>query len=315
MEFSGLLVGAALASIIIVASATMFMTLRAQGVLGVEEYRLYCFFDKGLGLRVGTKVQVNGVEVGRVSNLGLTPMSKVKLTFTIKTDYKPWITSDARVYATRDQNVIAERIINIEQPSGLPLNPAKVLQDGQELYAGQAQDIETVVEKAIQVLDMVERIAINTDKLLAMALDTQSTLGAMIGSRHLYDQLNLQVNKLDNITTHTEEILTAVDRRLPPLLDRTDTLVGKVGMVGDKLGTLSDRAVDLVGSIDTTVYSMNLILGDLQTLTRSASDLLVDGEAKLERVDDLVTGVSKFWFIRNRMPKKDTIPILSEERW
>lgn len=314
-EFAGLLVGALLATVLIILSATAFLTLQAKGVIGVDEYQLHCLFDKGLGLRVGTKVQVNGVEVGRVSKLELTPTAKVKLTFTIKTAYQPWITSDASVYATRDQNLIAERVINIDHPAAIPINPQNILQDGQQIHAGQAQDIETVVEKAIQILDMAERVAVNIDNLLFMAQDTSTTLGLLLNSRAIYDALFDQVGKLDKITTNTEILLRDLNQKVPPLLYTADTAISSIALIGTKLNGFSDDAIRLISSLDTTIYSINLVLNDLQLLTRSAGKLLIDGETKLENIDGLVSAVSDFWFIKNRIPKKDTIPVFGDETW
>jgi len=315
MEFSGLLVGAALASFIFLLLTVAFMTMRVQGFIGVEEYKLYCYFDKGLGLRVGTKVQVNGVEVGKVKQLELTPDSRVQLTFTIKKQYQQWITSDARVYATRDQNLIADRVVNIEQTSGRAPDPSKVLQDGGILYAGQAQDIETVIEKAVNLLQTADTLAQKANMLLDMALSPKSTLGALIGSREVYDKLLFQLDKVDQITTHTEGVLGSLETRVPPLLDRADTLLGQVSRVGVKLDTVSTQAIGLLHSVDTTLSAVNSILGDLQNLSRGASQLMVEGQSKLERADDLMTGLGSFWFLRNRLPKKDTVPLLGDEKW
>lgn len=315
MEFSGLLVGAALAAIVILFLTVGFLTMRVQGFIGKEEYHLYCYFDRGLGLRVGTKVQVNGVEVGKVQALELTPDSRVKLTFRIDTTFRRWITSEARVYATRDQNLIADRVVNIEQPSGRAPDPAKILQDGGILYAGTAQDIETVIEKAVALLQTADTLAQKTNTLLNKALDPKSTLGALVGTRELYDQLLYQLSKVDQITTQTERIVSSLEVRFPPLLDRTDSLIGQVGRVGVKLDTISTQAMGLLGSVDTTIFAMNQIIGDLRVLTHGASQLLVDGDAKLERADNLMTGLSSFWFIRNRLPSKDTVPLFGEDQW
>jgi len=258
---------------------------------------------------------VNGVEVGKVKQLELTPDSRVQLTFTIKRQYQQWITSDARVYATRDQNLIADRVVNIEQPSGQAPNPSKVLQDGGILYAGEAQDIETVIEKAVNLLQTADTLASKANTLLNMALSPNSTFGALIGSREVYDQILFQLDKVDMITTHTEGVLASLETRVPPLLDRADTLIGQVGRVGVKLDTVSSQAIGLLHSVDTTLWAVNAIMGDLQNLTRGASQMMVDGESKLERADDLMKGLGSFWFIRNRIPKKDTVPLLGDEKW
>jgi phospholipid/cholesterol/gamma-HCH transport system substrate-binding protein len=314
MEFSGLLVGAALAAVAILFLSVVILAMRAQG-FGTEEYNIYCVFNKGLGLRVNTKVQVNGVEVGRVTALTLTDESKVLLTFTLKKDYKDWIVADAFVYATRDQNLISERIINIDPPPGMRKGSSSPLQEGDTIIAGQAQDIETVIAKAVALLESADTLAQKANVILNNALDPKSTLGALIMSRELYDQLLYQVDKVDQITTNTERMIGNIESRLPPLLDRADTLVGSVARVGDKLDTVAQEAIGILETMDTTMVTANQILVDLKTLTKGANELLIDGDAKVESASDLMTGIGSFWFIKNRIPQKDTVPLFGEEAW
>ena len=49
-----------------------------------KEYSLFCNFDKGLGLRNGAAVQVNGVEVGSVDQVYLANDGTVRLELKIK---------------------------------------------------------------------------------------------------------------------------------------------------------------------------------------------------------------------------------------
>lgn len=315
MEFSGLLVGASLAAMLILLFTTGFMVMKSQslGIFKAEEYKLYCVFDQGLGLRKGTKVLVKGVEVGRVSSLELTADGRVRLTFDIKKDFSRWIVEKSEVYATRDQNLIAERIINIVPPTVAP--GQIVLPEGSTLTAGDAQDIETVIQKAVALLSTADSLAQKANVILTSALSPQSTLGALINSRELYDQLITQVGKIDEITTGADRILMDLNTRFPPLLNKTDTLLGQVSQVGIKLDTIANQAMGLLGSVDTTLYAVNTILGDLRQLTQGASHLLIDGEEKVEKADNLMTGLGSFWFIKNRIPKNDTVPLLGHEPW
>lgn len=310
MEFSGLLVGAFLATCIIVLSSTAFLALREHG-WGVEEYKIYCYFDKGLGLRNGTKIQVNGVDVGRVSNIELTTDGRVRLEFTIRTMYKQHITTTSIIHATRDQNLISERIINI----GRGELAGRVLEDGDELHAGTAQDIETVLEHVLRLLDRIDRIAIAADTLFQMAMDPQTTIGALVGSRHLYDQIHNRIGEVGDITRKTTGLLDYVNTSLPLILDRTDSLTRNIVTVAEDLTVLSGKANEMMVSLDSTVYSLNLMLGDLKLLARNANHLMMGGEEKLERIDELVGSLNKFWIIRNRIPDKDTIPAMTDGLW
>ena len=66
MEMSGLLVGVFITFALMVFLFVFYARLTSAGVIGVEEYKLYSFFEKAQGLHPGTEVQINGVrEIGR----------------------------------------------------------------------------------------------------------------------------------------------------------------------------------------------------------------------------------------------------------
>jgi hypothetical protein len=46
----------------------------------------------------------------------------------------------------------------------------------------------------------------------------------------------------------------------------------------------------------------------------TAGNLISDGSQAINKADDFMGGVSKIWPVRNKIPKKDTIPLL-EEAW
>ena len=140
---SGLLVGIFFTVAVMIFGLVLYTKLFTSGMIGVEEYKLHSTFDKALGLRPGTRVQISGVDVGQITDMKIEG-DGVYMEFTIYKKYQNWITDSAQVYAIRDQNVISARVINIEARRG----KGRVLEDGEFLPPGKAQDIETVLETA-----------------------------------------------------------------------------------------------------------------------------------------------------------------------
>jgi len=316
-ELSGLLVGALLAVIVCVFGAVLYAKLMSEGLIGVDEYRIYSDFESGQGLHKGTKVQINGVEVGKVSGLSLAGDGRVRLEFTIRSEFRKWITDSASAYATRDQNVISERVVNIEISS-----QGKALSDGGMLRAGRAQDIETVLRTANELIDRIGKLVIVADTLLKLTMDTNTTVGVLLGSRTLYDKIDAQIDKFDALSTglagvtgQTSSLLGTANRRLPPLLDRADTLATDAIRLGGNIDRLVGQTGSLLGSLDTTKAKVDLILDDLKGVSGNVGNLMTDGTRTLQRADDLMNGVSKFWFIRSKIPREDTVPLLVEEPW
>ena len=195
MEVSGLLVGVFFTVAIMVFALVLYTKLFTSGMIGVEEYHLHSTFEKALGLRPGTRVQISGVDVGQISDMEIKD-NGVYMEFTLRKQFQSWITDSATVYAIRDQNLISARVVTIEARKGV----GRILEDGDFLPPGRAQDIETVLETANELLGRVNLLIDAADTLVAMAMDTGTTVGALFGSRALYDNLNTQLHRLNDIT-------------------------------------------------------------------------------------------------------------------
>ena len=296
MEISGLLVGVLFTVAVMIFGIVLYAKIFSTGMVGIEEYKLHSTFDKALGLRPGTRVQISGVDIGQISNMTIIA-NGVSMEFTIRKEFQNWITDSAEVFAIRDQNVISARVINIDVRRG----KGRVLQDGDYLPPGKAQDIETVLETANELLGRVNRLIDAADTLLGMAMDTGTTVGALFGSRLLYDNLNRQLTRLDDITytgmnalNKASSLMDTLQSDVPMLLNKVDTIATNVsGMMDDVSGM-----VDNIGNVSTNL-----------------TDFISSSEETLENADDLMTGISNIWLIRRSIPNKDTVPFMVETLW
>lgn len=323
MEFSGLLVGVFLSAAVIILGICLYAKLFSSGMIGVEEYKLTSHFEKAMGLSEGTKVQISGVEVGRVSNIKLE-QNGVLMEFTIRKQFQNWITDSATVFAIRDQNVISSRVINIDVRK-----KGRVLEDGETLVAGQAQDIETMLETVDNLLHRVGDLVDVADTIVTLVMDTGTTIGALLGSRALYDNLNLQLARLDKITGVGTRLLVELDGTLPGLLDRTGVLLGDVqGLVTqmsgmpEKLDNVFGKVDGMFGKVDNTFGKVDGMIGHMEGLvnnldgvTNALNGFIEVGAQTLQNADDMVDGISNMWIIRRTIPGKDTIPLSVETLW
>lgn len=332
MEISGLLVGIFVTVAVMVFAIVLYAKLFSTGMIGVEEYRLYSTFDKAFGLRPGTRVQISGVDIGQISSVEIKEGDGVHMEFVIRKQYQDWITDSATVFAMRDQNLISARIINIDVHRG----KGRILQDGDYLPPGQAQDIETVLETANELLGRVNVLIDAADTLVAMAMDTGTTIGAMFGSRALYDNLNRQLGRLDDITFvgkkvlfQTSHMLDTLEYRMPKLLGKVDVMTDDVtamltelkplpqkvdGLMGN-VGGLIDNMGGMMDKIDLTLGKADKMLNDVGVMVSGLGDFMESTEATLQNADDLMAGISSMWIIRRTLPSKDSVPFIVETLW
>jgi len=331
MEISGLLVGVFLTIAVMVFAIVLYAKLFSTGMIGVEEYKLHSTFEKAFGLRPGTRVQISGVDIGQIGEVEVEG-DGVFIEFVIRKQYQPWITDSAKVFAIRDQNMISARVINIDVRRG----KGRVLEDGDFLPPGQAQDIETVLETANVLLGRVNTLVDAADSLLGMAMDTGTTIGAMFGSRALYDNLNRQLNRIDDMTYvgkrvlfQTANIMDTLQVQMPTLLNKVDVITTDVGglitelkPVPQKVDKLMGGVEDLMGNVgglmgklDVSLNKADNMLAEVGELTSGLGDFMEATEQTLQSADDLMNGLSDMWIIRRSIPSKDSVPFMVETLW
>ena len=301
-DFNNLFVGAFITATVFIFLIITVLTLEEKNFFA-PTYSLYCDFNKGLGLNRGTAVQVNGVEVGQVDSIGLTPAGTVRLKLKIRSSAQLHITAASEVFATRDKNVISDRIIYITHG-----NTGEPLKNGDKLKTANSQDIEAVLEQVNQLLGRIDRIVIVADTLLKMAVNPKSTVGALLGSRDLYDQVDQRLQQVGTIADQTSDFLGQVYGKSIPLMDRLDSI--------------SRVATHMIKKGDKSMDQVNLLLGtanstftDAQKLLNQGKILLEGSEDKLNRADELIKGVGSMWLIRGTLPKKDSVQLLQENAW
>lgn len=319
MEMSGLLVGVVSTVAVMIFSLVLYHYLNDNGVIKVKEYTLHSKFEKALGLRPGTRVQISGVDVGQIKNMKINSDGNgVIMDFAIRQEFQPLITDSASVYAIRDQNVISARVINIDIRNG----KGSILQDGDTLTAGKAQDIETVLETTNALLGRVNRLVDAADTLIAMALDTGTTMGALFGSRALYDNLNRQLFRLDEITfigknvlKKTSFLLDTMKTDVPRLVSRANEVTDNVGNLLEDFKPLPGQVTSLLNSMDSTVGRVDNLVTDFGTVTTGLQDFMNTTENTLQSADDLMNGMSKMWLLKGNIPKHDSVPFVVETLW
>ena len=178
MEISGLLVGVFFTVAVTVFGLVLYTKLFTSGMIGVEEYTLHSTFEKALGLRPGTRVQINGVDVGQISDMEIEG-DGVHMDFVIRKQFQSWITDSAQVYAIRDQNLISARVVTIDVKKG----KGRILDDGDYIPPGKAQDIETVLETTNELLGRVNALINAADTLVAMAIRERPSVPCSVRAR------------------------------------------------------------------------------------------------------------------------------------
>ena len=301
-DFNNLLVGVLLAISVVIIAVAALLTLEHMEVFK-EKYSLKMVLKQNIGINIGTKVKVNGVEVGKVSAVELLDNGQVRLNLLIAKEFEKHITTTSVAYPTRDQNIISDRIIMVTHgEEGEPLL------EGMQITAGEAQDLETLVLNATALMGRLDGVMDRLDTILGMVVDTNRSLGALLSTKAFYNKLDHLVNVVDRAGTSALVVMDTIKGVLPPMLVKVDTLMEDVSKIA-KSGVGSMEKVDgLFNSLDGVVERVDLLLN-------AADGLLIGGEETVERADDLLKSVSDMWFIRSGLPNRTQPPMVNEGSW
>ena len=160
-------------------------------------YEIFAYFDNASGLNIDVPVEIAGIEVGRVEDIGLE-RRKAKITMRIAPDTS--IPSDSKAFI-RTKGVLGDKFIQIIP--GKPESPP--IKDGERI-------VDTYTPTDIdQLINRIAEVALDIRKV-------SRSLGNVLGGKEGEDKMR-QI--LDNITTSTaslNRIIEDNEKRISSLL-------------------------------------------------------------------------------------------------
>ncbi len=307
-QHKNLLVGFMVTAAAITFLVTLLFLLHRKGVFEIQ-YRLNAVFESGVGLREGADVQFNGVKIGRVEAVHLfkgdsswQAMGKVVLRLAIDKKYQGFITDKSVAFALRDKNLVSDRVVNIEN-----LGPSHGhLQDNDTIAVSDSRDIESVLSALTKLMNKTDQLLGRMNQVVQMSLDPHSTVGALLGSRDLYDRFSLSLDRMDTAMGEGKHLFVRLQglegklsATLPSVLSHVDSTAYHLLRTSQEAEKLSTHA--------------NLLADQGEGILKKTDHLLSEGAGKLEQAGDLMDAVSQFWFIRHKLEQKGDYPLLSNE--
>jgi phospholipid/cholesterol/gamma-HCH transport system substrate-binding protein len=301
---AGFFVSTALVTFVV----SLIVLFNKKGVFELQ-YTLSAVFENGVGLRPGADVLFNGVKIGRVESLNLlghggadASSGKVVLDLLIDRKFQDFITSRSVAFALRDKNLVSDRVVNIET---LGLG-GKVLKGGDTVMVSNSRDIESVLSGLTKLMGKMDQLINSIDEIVVKSKDPNTTVGAMLGSRELYDRLLAGVNNVDTAVTEGRQVMG----RVQMLADTMHTAVG--GLLA-RADTTSERLMKTAEQAERLSVHANVLAGQGETILRRMDQVMLQGAGKIDQAGDVMDAVSQLWFIRGKMPKKGEYPVLMNE--
>lgn len=298
-----LLTGFFVVSALLVFLSVLAFLLARKGVFELR-FTLHAVFDNGIGLREGADVLYNGVPVGRVEGVKLLGQGgegssggRVVLHLRMERKYQPFITTHSVAFALRDKNLVSDRVINIETsaPGGT------VLESGDTLQVSDSRDIETVLSGLTRLMGKMDELLGSIGQVVAMARDSGSSVGAMLGSRELYDRVLTSLEGFDGAVQEGRTVLgkaSAIEDQLstalPSILTRADSTA--------LLALLTVKEVEKLG------LSANRIARKGEVVLDRLDGVLAEGSAKVDQAGEVMDAVSGLWPLKSKLRRVGNDP-------
>lgn len=246
-----------------------------------SRYTLVSFVRSTSGLREGSQVTLAGRLVGAIKSIDFLPVDidttkNLRITVEIDQAVTEQIRRDSRA-TLRTVGLLGDKLFDISP--GTP--PFRTLRDGDTLSLSNALDLDAVLKQASGTLYKVDSITGTMQRLVNGVSSGQGTMGQLVTSRILYDQLNMTLASTNGLMLRLQNPRGTIARflddptlynNLNRVLGSADTIVASIsasdGTVGKLLrdDQLYVRLLSSVSSLDTLVGAMSRGNGTVRRL-------------------------------------------------
>lgn len=303
------IVGAFILGTLLLAAGWMVNNAWFQGTFTpVHRYTLE--LEDGVGLGVGTKVTIAGMEVGQVTEVVLTDDRRVRVGLNVESTYAGHVRTDSVGSAAM---TLSGKVVRIEAGS-LESPP---LEDGGTLVSGSNFDVLRALEN-MDLVDNIERLEAilidlnelagqmnlgdgrlpeTVEGLLQLVEDLQEgrgTVGRLLKDEATLNEITDAIGAIDRMAGSVESAAGALRETTPGLDEAAGAVVSSAGSIGEASTALTQTAssvddsasklADSLQRLDAGLVEMERTLQAIQKLPlmRGAVRRTESGEAPVE---------------------------------
>jgi len=237
VRWSQLKVGVLVTVAVCALVALIFLMSNSSGGFLTGQITLRSYFEDSAGLKVGAPVNLDGVTVGNVKAIHITPdrrLTPVEVIMKVNKDRAREIRTDSKSSLTT-VGVLGDTVVDIDSRfangppaqngAELPTNETPNLQDVIQASQGTIEQLDTILAKVNQIADSLNSdkgsvgMLINDPVLYKKAVSTlnqlssivddinngKGSVGKLLKDDTMYNRLNDMITKADNITTALDE--------------------------------------------------------------------------------------------------------------
>jgi phospholipid/cholesterol/gamma-HCH transport system substrate-binding protein len=257
-----------LAALFLLMVAIFYVT--GAGFLG-PRYRLITYLPEVEGMQVGAPVDLDGVEVGNVQSIGLTPHPvdrnhSVTLVMRVGRKYQNDIRTDSTASLVT-QGLLGNRYVTISR--GLT---GSVIPTNGVVPASESADIKQVVERGADIAENLSVLSDQLNDIVSKVRRGEGTIGKVLNDPSLYNHLDSLAAKADAMASSIQQGQGSVGKLMESddLYNKADSAVSKVddvmSAIHDQKGTAGKLIYDpsFYNNVNEVAEKGNGLLGDVR---------------------------------------------------
>jgi len=230
--------------------------------------RLRAYFDNAGGLREGSTVRLQGVDIGNidvirvVQNHNGTP---VEIVMKVNTKYQSQLYKGSTV-TIATEGVLGGSFIDIDSTKLDKTRPnyQAQAQNGDELPIVEHPDIMDIVRSSQSTLQNIQTLVQRVDRIVSTIESGQGSIGKLINDPGLYNRLNTTLAQVQGMVGD----ISAGKGSIGKLIE-SDEMYQKANAAIDKLNNIVDQINSGQGTIGKFIKDPSLYNNANQTITKA----------------------------------------------
>ena len=282
--------------------AVLIFLMSGTTSIFTKNYTLYSYFDNAGGIRDGSTVRLQGVDIGNVQHVrvvthGDTPVQVRMQVNAKKIDalYKGSMVSIAT------EGVLGGSFVDIDSThldTSVP-NYKAAVQDGDTLPVRDRPDIMDVVRSSQSTLQNIQSLIQRADRIVTVIENGQGSIGKLIYDPGLYNRLNSTLGDVQKMVADISNGKGSVGKLLASdeLYNKANSAVDKLNSIVDEInsgnGTVGKLIKDpsLYNKANDTIAKADQLIGDINA-GKGALGKFAKDEAFAAKLDNTMTKVS-----------------------
>jgi phospholipid/cholesterol/gamma-HCH transport system substrate-binding protein len=259
---------------VIIASVTLaVLVFLMRGTTGFFSTRitLITYFDDAEGLRQGQPVDLQGVAIGNVQSVRVTPDPRhadmpVEVVMRISKQFQPLVRQDAKA-TILTQGVLGEAFVDLDN-RGATKGPVI---DGSVLPSTNAPGLQDVVRSSQTTLQNLDSLVKRLDRIVANVESGKGTIGELLNDPTMANKANAILNQLQGLLNDVSNGKGTIGRLLSDkeladkfadAVDKLDRIVTETQSGKNNVGKfLNDES--LYKNLHQTVATANQLVQDV----------------------------------------------------